>query len=84
MNISDLRRIRCLKCHQHLVFSWQPFLQVTNTLKWFYSSPMNNTKHGIPSTDVAKELKIWKLLEEWVIKSELVLPNKNHNLLLRA
>ncbi|WP_252319759.1 hypothetical protein [Spiroplasma endosymbiont of Lariophagus distinguendus] len=52
---------------------------------WFYLIfRWINTKHGIPSTDVAKELKFWKLLKEWVIKSELVLLNKNHNLLLRA
>ncbi|WP_252319375.1 hypothetical protein [Spiroplasma endosymbiont of Lariophagus distinguendus] len=46
-----------------------------------------NTKHGIPSTDVAKNWGVtlktaWRM--GWVIKSELVLPTRINNLLLRV
>ncbi|WP_339048833.1 IS1595 family transposase [Spiroplasma endosymbiont of Colias croceus] len=60
-NTSNLRKMRCLKCHQTFsiltgtIFSkWQ-----TPLISWFYLIfRWINTKHGIPSTDVAKELAV--------------------------
>lgn len=69
LNISDLRRIRCLKCHQtfsilHDTIFYKSQIPLTS---WFYLIfRWINTKHGIPSTDVAKELGVtlktaWKM-----------------------
>jgi len=72
LNSSDLKRMRCLKCNQ-------TFSILTNTIfsrsqtsltSWFYLIfRWINTKHGIPATDVAKELGVtlktaWKMGHE--------------------
>ncbi len=61
LNTSDLRRIRCLKCHQTFsILHGTIFYKSQIPLKsWFYLIfRWINTKHGIPSTDVAKELGV--------------------------
>ncbi len=61
LNTSDLRRLRCLKCHQTFsILHGTIFYKSQIPLKsWFYLIfRWINTKHGIPSTDVAKELGV--------------------------
>ncbi|WP_342254669.1 IS1595 family transposase [Spiroplasma endosymbiont of Zeiraphera isertana] len=61
LNTSDLKRVRCLKCNQKFsILSGTIFSRSQIPLKsWFYLIfRWINTKHGIPSTDVAKELGV--------------------------
>ncbi|WP_342253735.1 IS1595 family transposase [Spiroplasma endosymbiont of Zeiraphera isertana] len=61
LNTSDLRRIRCLKCHQTFSILHDTIFYKSQTplTSWFYLIfRWINTKHGIPSTDVAKELGV--------------------------
>ena len=61
LNASDLKRIRCLKCNQtfsilHDTIFYKSQTQLTS---WFYLIfRWINTKHGIPATDVARELGV--------------------------
>ncbi|WP_286640686.1 hypothetical protein [Spiroplasma ixodetis] len=89
LNTSNLRRIRCLKCHQTFsILHGTIFYKSQTPLRfWFYLIfRWINTKHGITHQLMLQKnwVWLWKLLEEWVMKSEIVLPNKNINLLLRA
>ncbi|WP_286642933.1 hypothetical protein [Spiroplasma ixodetis] len=61
LNTSNLRRIRCLKCHQTFsILHGTIFYKSQTPLRfWFYLIfRWINTKHGITSTDVAKELGV--------------------------
>ncbi|WP_342253351.1 hypothetical protein [Spiroplasma endosymbiont of Zeiraphera isertana] len=61
LNTSDLRRIRCLKCHQTFSILHDTIFYKSQTplTSWFYLIfRWIKTKHGIPSTDVAKELGV--------------------------
>ncbi|WP_286641404.1 IS1595 family transposase [Spiroplasma ixodetis] len=72
LNTSNLRRIRCLKCHQTFsILHGTIFYKSQTPLRfWFYLIfRWINTKHGITSTDVAKELGVtlktaWKMGHE--------------------
>ncbi|BDT03318.1 hypothetical protein [Spiroplasma ixodetis] len=61
LNTSNLRRMRCLKCHQTFSILTGTIFSKSQTplISWFYLIfRWINTKHGIPSTDVAKELGV--------------------------
>ncbi|WP_353306956.1 hypothetical protein [Spiroplasma ixodetis] len=61
LNVSDLRRIRCLKCHQTFSILHDTIFHKSQTplTSWFYLIfRWINTKHGIQSTDVARELGV--------------------------
>ncbi|WJG70035.1 transposase, Sixod1 group, IS1595 family [Spiroplasma ixodetis Y32] len=61
LNTSNLRRIRCLKCHQTFsILHGTIFYKLQTPLRfWFYLIfRWINIKHGITSTDVAKELGV--------------------------
>ncbi|WP_281748257.1 hypothetical protein [Spiroplasma ixodetis] len=61
LNTSNLRRMRCLKCNQTFsILTGTIFSKSQTSLtSWFYLIfRWINTKHGIPSTDVAKELGV--------------------------
>ncbi|BDT03560.1 IS30 family transposase [Spiroplasma ixodetis] len=61
LNTSDLKRMRCLKCNQTFsILTGTIFLRSQTSLtSWFYLIfRWINTKHGIPSTDIAKELGV--------------------------
>ncbi|WJG69403.1 IS1595 family transposase [Spiroplasma ixodetis] len=61
LNTSNLKRIRCLKCHQTFsILHGTIFYKSQTPLRfWFYLIfRWINTKHGITSTDVAKELGV--------------------------
>ncbi|BDT04231.1 IS1595 family transposase [Spiroplasma ixodetis] len=61
LNTSDLKRMRCLKCNQTFsILTGTIFSKSQTSLtSWFYLIfRWINTKHGIPSTDVAKELGV--------------------------
>ncbi|BDT03271.1 hypothetical protein SHM_09170 [Spiroplasma ixodetis] len=61
MNTSDLKRMRCLKCNQTFsILTGTIFSRSQTSLtSWFYLIfRWINTKHGIPSTDIAKELGV--------------------------
>ncbi|WP_353305687.1 IS1595 family transposase [Spiroplasma ixodetis] len=61
LNVSDLRRIRCFKCHQTFSILHDTIFHKSQTplTSWFYLIfRWINTKHGIPSTDVARELGV--------------------------
>ncbi len=57
LNTSDLKRMRCLKCNQTFsILTGTIFSRSQTSLtSWFYLIfRWINTKHGIPSTDIAK------------------------------
>ncbi|WP_375317510.1 hypothetical protein [Spiroplasma endosymbiont of Virgichneumon dumeticola] len=88
LNTSNLRKMRCLKCHQTFSILTGTIFSKSQTplISWFYLIfRWINTKHGILSTDVAKELGV-TLKTAWRMghKSEVPLLNKNLNSLLRA
>ncbi|BDT04967.1 hypothetical protein SHM_26130 [Spiroplasma ixodetis] len=61
LNTSDLKRMRCLKCNQTFsILTGTIFSRSQTSLtSWFYLIfRWINTKHGIPSTDIAKELGV--------------------------
>ncbi|WP_375317358.1 hypothetical protein [Spiroplasma endosymbiont of Virgichneumon dumeticola] len=61
LNTSNLRKMRCLKCHQTFSILTGTIFSKSQTplISWFYLIfRWINTKHGIPSTDVAKELGV--------------------------
>ncbi|WP_375317050.1 IS1595 family transposase [Spiroplasma endosymbiont of Virgichneumon dumeticola] len=61
LNTSNLRKMRCLKCHQTFSIITGTIFSKSQTplISWFYLIfRWINTKHGIPSTDVAKELGV--------------------------
>lgn len=61
LNTSNLKRIRCLKCNQTFsILHGSIFYKSQTPLRlWFYLIfRWINTKHGIPSTDVARELGV--------------------------
>ncbi len=61
LNTSDLKRIRCLKCNQTFsILTGTIFSRSQTSLRsWFYLIFIwINTKHGIPLTDVSKELGV--------------------------
>ncbi|WP_375316967.1 IS1595 family transposase [Spiroplasma endosymbiont of Virgichneumon dumeticola] len=61
LNTSNLRKMRCLKCHQTFIILTGTIFSKSQTplISWFYLIfRWINTKHGIPSTDVAKELGV--------------------------
>lgn len=61
LNTSDLKRMRCLKCNQTFSILTGTIFSRSQTplTSWFYLIfRWINTKHGIPSTDVAKELGV--------------------------
>ncbi|WP_342261003.1 hypothetical protein [Spiroplasma endosymbiont of Notiophilus biguttatus] len=61
LNTSDLKRIRCLKCNQTFsILTGTIFSRSQTSLRsWFYLIfRWINTKHGIPPTDVSKELGV--------------------------
>lgn len=61
LNTYNLRRIRCLKCHQTFSILTGTIFSKSQMplIYWFYLIfRWINTKHGIPSTDVAKELGV--------------------------
>ncbi|WP_375317972.1 IS1595 family transposase [Spiroplasma endosymbiont of Virgichneumon dumeticola] len=61
LNTSNLRKMRCLKCHQTFSILTGTIFSKSQTplISWFYLIfRLINTKHGIPSTDVAKELGV--------------------------
>lgn len=72
LNTSDLRRIRCLKCNQtfSILHNTIFYNSQTSLTSWFYLIfRWMNTKHGIPATDVARELGVtyktaWKMGHE--------------------
>ncbi|WP_339042796.1 hypothetical protein [Spiroplasma endosymbiont of Apeira syringaria] len=58
---SPLKRMRCLKCNQKFsILTGTIFSRSQTSLtSWFYLIfRWINTKHGIPSTDIAKELGV--------------------------
>lgn len=61
LNVSDLKRMRCLKCHQtfSILHGTIFYKSQTPLTSWFYLIfRWINTKHGIPATDVARELGV--------------------------
>jgi len=72
LNISDLKRMRCLKCNQTFsILNGTIFYKSqTKLTSWFYLIfRWINTKHGIPATDVARELgvtykTVWRMGHE--------------------
>ncbi|WP_286642155.1 IS1595 family transposase [Spiroplasma ixodetis] len=73
LNTSNLRRIRCLKCHQTFsILHGTIFYKSQTPLRfWFYLIfRWINTKHGITSTDVAKELGV-TLKNAWRMDHEI-------------
>ncbi|WP_342254741.1 hypothetical protein [Spiroplasma endosymbiont of Zeiraphera isertana] len=72
MNTSDLRRIRCLNCNQtfSILYGTIFYKSQTQMTSWFYLIfRWINTKHGIPATDVARELGVtyktaWRMCHE--------------------
>ncbi|WP_353306669.1 hypothetical protein [Spiroplasma ixodetis] len=61
LNVSDLRRIRFLKCNQTFSILHYTIFHKSQTplTSWFYLIfRWINTKHRIPSTDVARELGV--------------------------
>ncbi len=72
LNASDLRRIRCLNCNQtfSILYGTIFYKSQTQMTSWFYLIfRWINTKHGIPATDVARELGVtyktaWRMCHE--------------------
>ncbi len=72
LNTSDLRRIRCLNCNQtfSILYGTIFYKSQTQMTSWFYLIfRWINTKHGIPATDVARELGVtyktaWRMCHE--------------------
>ncbi|BDT03365.1 hypothetical protein SHM_10110 [Spiroplasma ixodetis] len=89
LNTSDLRRMRCLKCNQTFSILTGTIFSKSQTslISWFYLIfRWINTKHGIPSTDIAKELGV-TLKTAWRMTHKIrtvPLLNKNLNSLLKV
>ncbi|WP_339042802.1 hypothetical protein [Spiroplasma endosymbiont of Apeira syringaria] len=88
LNTSDLKRMRCLKCNQTFsILTGTIFSRSQTSLtSWFYLIfRWINTKHGIPSTYIAKELGVtlktaWRMTHK--IRTRIA--KKNLNLLLKV